>query len=107
MKLGLGGPKLVVLLDPGSEPAKRPAKPQDHISESVSKKLGACIPGTQIKQTTLFEGQAELGNVVSPRRRSFAAQIVQSPNRLGHHGFTPLLCTAACDAALHEANIGP
>ena len=82
----LGGAQLEVGLDRADEPAVLTAEPQQGVGQAVGDQFGAGIARAQFEQAALFEGQGRLGNVVSPRRRSFAGQIFKHLDRLGHHG---------------------
>src|SRR5258708_35448795 len=98
-KLGLGGAQLEVRLDPVDEAAPLAADPQDRVAETVGEQLGAGVAGAHLEQAAVVERQVDLG--VSPRRRSFAGQILKGPNRLGPTGRLLQLCTAVhkcCDA---------
>ncbi len=93
-------------LIPADEPVVLPAEPQEPVTHGVGQQLGACVAGTQLDQVAVVDGEADLGNLVSP---AGAVSLVRSLKvRIGWViMIVSFLCNAVVNAALHPANIEP
>src|SRR5471032_1904469 len=84
-QLGLGGAQLEVGLQCSGAALKLAGHPHDGIGQEMRDHLRTRVPRVQLQTGAVLVAKTGLGNV-SPRRRSFAGQILKDHYRLGHHG---------------------
>ena len=83
-QLSLGGPQLEVCLDRRHEAVIATAQPQQGVAKGICHEFGAGVARAQFNHLSVADGKTDLGDIVPPRRRSFAGQIFKHLDRLGH-----------------------